>query len=151
MERSDKVVLSILCSIALVMLFAIVLYNAKASPAYADNAILLESVHPPSASSAVPDEKDEQPVPESSSAVESSPASAQQQQPDSQPVELWFNLNTVTYEQLVLINGIGDTRANAILAFRDQIGRFDSVEQLQQIKGIGEKTYQKLIQYLYVD
>ena len=151
MERSDKVVLSILCSIALIMLFAIVLYNAKVSPAYADNAILLESVHPPSASSAVPDEKDEEPVPKPASAVESSPASTQQQQPGSQPVELWFNLNTVTYEQLVLINGIGDTRANAILAFRDQIGRFDSVEQLQQIKGIGEKTYQKLIQYLYVD
>ena len=66
-------------------------------------------------------------------------------------MELWFNLNTVTYEQLVLINGIGDTKANAILAFRDQIGQFDSLEQLQQVKGIGEKTYQKLIQYLYVD
>lgn len=151
MERSDKLVLSILCSIALVMLFAIVLYNAKASPAYADDAILLEAVPPSSSSSAVPEDKKEEPTPEAASAVESSPPPPQQQQPDSQPVELWFNLNTVTYEQLVLINGIGDTKANAILAFRDQIGQFDSLEQLQQVKGIGEKTYQKLIQYLYVD
>lgn len=41
------------------------------------------------------------------------------------------------------MNGVGLTKAEAIVAYRDQNGPFKSVEQLVEVKGIGLKTVEK--------
>lgn len=41
------------------------------------------------------------------------------------------------------MNGVGLTKAEAIVAYRDQNGPFKSVEQLAEVKGIGLKTVEK--------
>lgn len=61
-----------------------------------------------------------------------------------------INLNTATFDELISVDGIGEKRANDILAYRNSIGKFSSVEQLKNIKGIGEASYQKVAGYFTV-
>ena len=42
------------------------------------------------------------------------------------------------------LSGIGEVKADAILAYRAENGAFQSVEQLLEVSGIGEKTLEKL-------
>ena len=49
------------------------------------------------------------------------------------------HLNKSTIDDLVTLKGIGHKKAQAILAYRQQIGGFKSVGELINIKGIGEK------------
>lgn len=62
-----------------------------------------------------------------------------------------INLNTATAGQLTAIPGIGDSKAKAILDYRvQQGGRFQSVEQLLEVKGIGDKLLAKMRPYVTV-
>jgi competence protein ComEA len=54
-----------------------------------------------------------------------------------------ININTASKEELMSLDGIGEVKAAAILEHRKQIGRFSSVEQLLDVKGIGPKTLEK--------
>ena len=46
------------------------------------------------------------------------------------------------------IDGIGETRADSILAYREQLGGYTSVEQLKEISGIGDTLYAKIAPYV---
>ncbi|MBB1062321.1 helix-hairpin-helix domain-containing protein [Limosilactobacillus fastidiosus] len=54
------------------------------------------------------------------------------------------NLNTATKEQLCKITGIGNKKADLILQYRQEHGNFNSVDDLKNINGFGEKTVAKL-------
>lgn len=60
------------------------------------------------------------------------------------------NINTATAAQLETLPGIGEVKAQAIIAYREAYGPFRSVEELTLVKGIGEKTLQKLLPYICV-
>jgi competence protein ComEA len=53
-------------------------------------------------------------------------------------------LNTASFEDLRRLPGIGDKRANAILALRAHLGRFRAVEDLLKVKGIGRAMLKRL-------
>ena len=55
-----------------------------------------------------------------------------------------INLNTATKEELLTLDGIGESYADRIIAYRENNGPFQSTEEILQVKGIGEKTYQKI-------
>ena len=61
------------------------------------------------------------------------------------------NLNTATLEQLDTVPGIGEVIAERILAYRESVGQFQTVEELLNVKGIGEKTLQEMREYLTVE
>ena len=54
------------------------------------------------------------------------------------------NINTADLETLKTLPGIGETRAQDILAFREKNGAFSKTEDLMQVPGIKEGTYNKL-------
>ncbi len=57
---------------------------------------------------------------------------------------LTVNINTATAPELAeMLSGIGNKRAEAIVAYRDAHGSFSSVEQLLEVKGVGEKVLEK--------
>ena len=55
-----------------------------------------------------------------------------------------INLNSATVEQLKTINGISETIAERIIAYRDEHGQFETLEDLMNVVGIGTKTYEKI-------
>lgn len=54
------------------------------------------------------------------------------------------SLNTGTKEELMTLTGIGEVRAEAILRYREDKGRFRSVEELMEIEGIKDGVFQKI-------
>ncbi|MFJ8067800.1 helix-hairpin-helix domain-containing protein [Peribacillus sp. NPDC096447] len=54
------------------------------------------------------------------------------------------NLNTATQEDLETLTGIGPSKANAILEYRETIGKFKDVDELKKVTGIGVKTFERL-------
>ncbi|NWG04094.1 MAG: helix-hairpin-helix domain-containing protein [Syntrophaceae bacterium] len=55
-----------------------------------------------------------------------------------------LDLNRVSHEDLCLIPEIGESLANEMIAYRERRKGFRSVEEIKNIKGIGEKKYQSL-------
>jgi competence protein ComEA len=60
-------------------------------------------------------------------------------------------LNLATVADLRTLPGIGEKRANAILALRDKLKRFHKLQELRRVRGIGAKTLQRLAPKLLVD
>ena len=61
------------------------------------------------------------------------------------------NLNTASAEELSLLPGVGPSRARAIIELRQQRGGFKRVEDLLEVKGIGESSLAKLKPYLAIE
>ncbi|MEJ7540618.1 helix-hairpin-helix domain-containing protein [Staphylococcus intermedius] len=60
------------------------------------------------------------------------------------------NLNTADEKELTQIPGIGPSKAQTIIKHREENGPFQSIENLKDVKGIGEKSFEKLKDYLTV-
>ncbi len=54
------------------------------------------------------------------------------------------NINTATVEQLETLNGIGPSKVEAIVEYRKKNGNFKTVDDLNNVPGIGDKTMAKL-------
>jgi len=54
------------------------------------------------------------------------------------------NINTATEEELQMLPGIGEARAKAVIALRQQNGGFQSADDLLAVKGIGETALKRL-------
>ncbi|MCK4956679.1 MAG: ComEA family DNA-binding protein [Candidatus Cloacimonetes bacterium] len=55
-----------------------------------------------------------------------------------------ININTANTEELILLPGIGPSKAQKIITKREELTQFSSLEQLLDIKGIGKNTLEKL-------
>ena len=60
------------------------------------------------------------------------------------------NVNTATADELQILPGIGESRAQALIAMRKQRGGFKSVDELLEIKGIGESSLGRLRPFVVV-
>jgi competence protein ComEA len=69
-----------------------------------------------------------------------SPAKAQSQV--EAPKSAQVNINTADVDTLMTLKGVGAKKAEAIVAWRKANGKFTSVEQLMDVKGIGESIFE---------
>ncbi|ANU11253.1 late competence protein ComEA [Planococcus antarcticus DSM 14505] len=55
-----------------------------------------------------------------------------------------ININLATEAELMELPGIGPSKATAILTYRDEAGSFKTPEELMEVTGIGDKTFEQL-------
>ena len=60
------------------------------------------------------------------------------------------SINTATKEQLMNLNGIGESKANDIIAYRNQNGLFKSIEDIKKVSGIGDKLFDKIKDHITI-
>lgn len=71
-------------------------------------------------------------------------------QKDSNDTEKLININTATKESLMTLPGIGESRAESIIAYREQNGYFSSVEDIMKVSGIKEAAFEKIKDYICI-
>lgn len=55
-----------------------------------------------------------------------------------------ININTAGIEELTTLTGIGDVKAEAIIKYRSEVGKFKTKEELLNVEGIGEALFEKI-------
>lgn len=61
------------------------------------------------------------------------------------------NVNEAGYEELMGVHGMTDAAARGILAYRAEIGRFYTTDELLDVPGVGKKTLEKLLPYICLE
>lgn len=60
------------------------------------------------------------------------------------------NINTASREELMTLPGIGESKADSIISYRNENGRFNSIEDIMKISGIKEGAFEKIKSYITV-
>ena len=59
------------------------------------------------------------------------------------------NINTASKEELMSINGIGESKANSIVEYRKE-NKFNTIEDIKNVSGIGDKFFEQIKNYITV-
>lgn len=61
-----------------------------------------------------------------------------------------ININTASKEQLLSLSGIGESKALAIIEYRNNNGNFSSIEQIKNVTGIGDALFAKIKDFITI-
>jgi competence protein ComEA len=62
-----------------------------------------------------------------------------------------ININTATKDELTKLPGVGEKTADNIILLRNKRGKFTRLEDLLDVKGIGESKFNKIKKFLYIE
>ena len=54
------------------------------------------------------------------------------------------SINTASIEELMTLDGIGESKAKSIIAYRNENGNFENLEDIKNVSGIGDAAYEKI-------
>ena len=60
------------------------------------------------------------------------------------------NINTASIQELTTLNGIGESKAKAIVSYRDKNGKFKAIKDIMNVSGISESLFNKIKEYIKV-
>ncbi|MGB2991614.1 MAG: helix-hairpin-helix domain-containing protein [Paenisporosarcina sp.] len=63
----------------------------------------------------------------------------------------FVNINTSDESTLMTLSGIGPSKAKAIIAYREEKGLFKSIEDIKEVTGIGDSTFENLKDFISVN
>lgn len=61
------------------------------------------------------------------------------------------NINTADKERLTSLKGIGESKAEAIISYREANGPFSDITELMNVDGIGQKTFENIKDMICVE
>jgi competence protein ComEA len=64
--------------------------------------------------------------------------------------ETKINLNEATKEEFESLPGIGPAKAGTFIQYREENGPFNKIEDIKNISGVGDKTFEKLKEFIFV-
>lgn len=152
-KRSDKRQTDILVGIALLLISVVFAFVAFSQPRVSNDYTQeneTSAVYSPVFSDEEEEMQEETMVSQTEYTNVNSNNAVADTQEDSINVHYPLNLNTCTAEELMTIDNIGEARASAIIAYRDYLGGYTSVEQLKNISGIGDAVYASIEPYVTV-
>ena len=79
-----------------------------------------------------------------SSAGESNPERLAKGEAEDKKQGKKININTATEEELESLKGIGPATAKNIISYREEYGGFSSIEEIKNVKRIGDKIFEKI-------
>ena len=62
-----------------------------------------------------------------------------------------ININTSDENELMTLSGIGPSKAKAIIIYREENGLFQSIEQLKEVSGIGDQTFEAIKDFISIN
>ncbi|KKM05977.1 hypothetical protein LCGC14_1748640 [marine sediment metagenome] len=66
-------------------------------------------------------------------------------------IKLKIDLNRAEWYELIILPGIGEKKAKAIVEYRKIEGAFSNIEQLSEVNGIGTKTVKRIKDLVFID
>lgn len=129
--KSDRKQTEILIGISLIIIAAIIMVIALYQPRVTSDVDSSKSI----------EQTNYNAVPQSSSvSVEQTIAALD----DDDNENIVINLNDCTAKDLMKLKGIGESKANAIIAYRNVIGSYSNTEEIKNISGISDKIYESI-------
>ena len=64
--------------------------------------------------------------------------------PSSVVISGKISLNTATLDELMMLPGIGEAKAEAIIKYREEVGAFQNIEELKEVNGIGDAIFDQI-------
>lgn len=81
--------------------------------------------------------------------IESTTPQETSEEGDQESIKI--NINEADKEALMTLNGIGESKAENILTYREENGLFKTIEEIKNVSGIGEATFNNLKDSIVVD
>lgn len=129
--KSDRKQTEILIGISLIIIAVIIMVIALYQPRVTSDVDSSKSI----------EQTNYNAVPQSSSvSVEQTIAALA----DDDNENIVINLNDCTAKDLMKLKGIGESKANAIIAYRNVIGSYSNTEEIKNISGISDKIYESI-------
>ena len=88
------------------------------------------------------------PTPKSEPLEDPSPVKTSEDEQGSTLVKPKININTAGKEELMALKGIGDVKSGAIVEYRQTRGLFEKIENIMDVKGIGEATFNDIRDFI---
>ncbi|MDK2562822.1 helix-hairpin-helix domain-containing protein [Romboutsia sedimentorum] len=62
-----------------------------------------------------------------------------------------ININTANIQELDELPGVGEATANKIISYRDEKGKFNNIEEIKNVNGIGDKKYEDIKEMININ